>query len=458
MSISPLPPVVAPLPFWLRGPFAPVSDELTSDELLVEGELPPALEGFYFRNGPNPKDGASSHWWFGDGMVHGIRLGGGKAHSYRNRYVRTARYTGRAVGPEGDDAAAIRARRVRGGGTSNTNIIAHGGRLLSLVEAALPVELTSELATRGPYDFGGALERPMTAHPKVCPTSGELHFYSYQAVPPYLTYHVADRAGNIVASRELEVSGPSLMHDFAITADHALFFDSPARMTRDWGDGMPFTWREGMPARIGVVSRPGRGPEGVAPRWFEFASGHLGHTTNAFARGSTLVLEGVRYERFEASPPRLYRWEMDLATGATHESAVDAERAIEFPRIDDRRVGLEHRQTYALELTEPVDGVPTAAALRRYDHVTGVSELADLAGGRAAGEPVFVPREGRGDDDDGWVQSLVCDDGRGGSELGIWESGRFASPPVAKVRLPRRVPFGFHGSWVPMSAVAPHEG
>lgn len=454
MSTDLAPSPAAPLPFWLRGPFAPVRDEITAHALVVEGELPRDLDGFYLRNGPNPKDGVSPHWWFGDGMIHGIRLCQGQASWYRNRYVRTARFTGQQVGPEGDSAEAVRARRLRGGGSSNTNVIAHGGRLLSLVEAALPVELGRDLSTAGVYDFGGALDRPMTAHPKVCPTTGELHFYSYQLVAPYLTYYVADRAGRIVASQELEVSGPSLMHDFALTEKHAVFFDSPARMTRDWGQGMPFTWSEDAPARIGVVARPGatgRARAGADIRWFSFAPGHLGHTTNAFERGTTIVLEGVRYERFEASPPRLHRWEMDLVTGRTREYAVDADLPVEFPRIDERRTGLEHRHTYAIAFTDLVDGVPTGADLRRYDHVGGTWDVADLDGARAAGEPVFVPRDAQGD---GWILSLVCDDGRGGSELSVWDSDAFASPPIAKVRLPRRVPFGFHGSWVPAAALA----
>ena len=106
--------------FWMQGPFAPVTEELTVSDLVVEGELPTSLEGTFLRNGPNPSRGPSPHWWFGDGMIHGIRLEGGRASAYRNRYVRTARYTGQPVGPAGDDADAVRARRIRGGGTSNT--------------------------------------------------------------------------------------------------------------------------------------------------------------------------------------------------------------------------------------------------------------------------------------------------------------------------------------------------
>lgn len=111
-------------PFWLSGHFAPVVDEVTAHDLPVVGELPRALAGTYLRNGPNPKDGSSPHWWFGDGMVHGVHLAGGKARWYRNRYVRTARFTGTDLGPAaaGEDAGAARARRLRGGGSSNTHV------------------------------------------------------------------------------------------------------------------------------------------------------------------------------------------------------------------------------------------------------------------------------------------------------------------------------------------------
>ncbi len=51
--------------------------------------FPTALTGTYVRTGPNPASGTSDHWFFGDGMVHGVRLAGGKAEWYRNRFVQT---------------------------------------------------------------------------------------------------------------------------------------------------------------------------------------------------------------------------------------------------------------------------------------------------------------------------------------------------------------------------------
>ena len=40
---------------FLAGNFAPVQDEITTDELTVIGELPADLSGMFVRNGPNPQ-------------------------------------------------------------------------------------------------------------------------------------------------------------------------------------------------------------------------------------------------------------------------------------------------------------------------------------------------------------------------------------------------------------------
>jgi carotenoid cleavage dioxygenase len=72
-------------PWFLRGNYAPVFNEITDTNLRVTGSIPKSLSGLYVRNGSNPKDGQAGHWFFGDGMVHGIRLEGGQAKWYRNR-------------------------------------------------------------------------------------------------------------------------------------------------------------------------------------------------------------------------------------------------------------------------------------------------------------------------------------------------------------------------------------
>ncbi|WTZ50008.1 carotenoid oxygenase family protein [Nocardia sp. NBC_01388] len=109
-------------PPYLTGNYAPVTEELTAQELSVTGRIPPELSGWYLRNGPNPHEAASSHWFVGDGMVHGVRLEAGRAVSYRNRWVRTTSFTDGASPYRGDGTRDLTA------GVANTHIIRHAGR------------------------------------------------------------------------------------------------------------------------------------------------------------------------------------------------------------------------------------------------------------------------------------------------------------------------------------------
>ena len=142
---------------FLRGNMAPVDRELTEFDLRVSGQLPPELDGVYVRNGPNPvtpPDPEKYHWFTGTGMVHGIRLGDGKAQWYRNRWVRSAdvaKVLGEDAPPNPwpDDHMSF---------SANTNIVAHAGQLLACVEAgAPPVEMDSELNTLAISNLNGTL-------------------------------------------------------------------------------------------------------------------------------------------------------------------------------------------------------------------------------------------------------------------------------------------------------------
>ena len=68
----------------LKGNWAPVEQELTVQNLEVKGKIPEDLSGLFVRNGFNPVSGYSDHWFFGNGMLHGVYLENGKA-SYKNQ-------------------------------------------------------------------------------------------------------------------------------------------------------------------------------------------------------------------------------------------------------------------------------------------------------------------------------------------------------------------------------------
>jgi len=52
-------------------------------------------------------------------------------------------------------------------------------------------------------------------------------------------------------------------------------------------------------------------------------------------------------------------------------------------------------------------------------------------------------------EDDGWLVCFVSDRSTLQTELVMLDARDVAAAPVARVKLPRRVPFGFHGSWLP---------
>jgi carotenoid cleavage dioxygenase len=431
------------LPFHLQGNFAPVGREVTAFDLPVQGAVPRALRGLYVRNGPNPKGGTSPHWFLGDGMLHGVALGDGRARWYRNRYVRTRTFL--------EDASFIGDPTA---GVANTHVIEHAGRVLALVETSFPVEVTRELETVGCHDYGGKLTTGMTAHPKRCPLTGELHFFAYGFAPPFLTYHRADAAGRLVQSEAIEVPGPTMMHDFGITGRHVVFMDLPIvfDMELAMAGSMPYRWSDDYGARLGIMPRGGTNAD---VRWFEIAPCYVFHPLNAYddERGG-VVMDVARYPELwrAGSDARvtasLHRWRVDLAAGRVSEQPLD-DRPMEFPRLDERLTGLPYRFGYAVERG---DNRGTERALLKYDVGRGVTTLHDLGAGRAPSEPVFVPASPAAAEDDGWLLTYVYDAARDGSDLVILDASDFTGKPVATIALPQRVPFGFHGSWLPEGA------
>jgi carotenoid cleavage dioxygenase len=451
---------------YLAGNFAPVREELDATDLPVTGTLPAQLNGRLLRNGPNPildPDPKTYHWFTGDGMLHAIHLRDGKALSYRNRWVRTD-----------DAAAALGEPPVEGpadvwpmgpGVVSNTHVVPHAGRIFALVENALPMQVAPDLTTLGRWDFDGRLRSPMTAHPKVDPATGEMLFFGYDIFgPPYLRFHAVNAAGELTQSLDVDLPAPVMIHDFAITEHHVVFFDLPVVFDMDLAmQGMfPFSWRpEAHGARVGVMSRNGGDGAGTGPaqvRWLDVEPCYVFHPLNAYedgAAGDKIVLDVVRHATMFAddrhgpsgSDPTLDRWTIDLAAGKVLEDRL-SDHAQEFPRIDDRLAGRRHRYGYGTHFGTSDDGLQMGGLLK-HDLVAGTTQLHDFGLGMRASEGVFVEASGDSAEDEGWVLSVVYDQGADNSFLAVLDAADFAAPPVATVQLPQRVPFGFHGSWVP---------
>jgi carotenoid cleavage dioxygenase-like enzyme len=442
-------PVVEPqtvFPIFRTGNYAPVHDELTEFDLPVVGRIPAELNGWYLRNGPNPRAG-EGHWCVGDGMVHGVRLENGRAAWYRNRWVRTESFES-PVPLYNDDGS-----RNLHSSIANTHVVRHAGKTLALMEFSLPYEISNDLKTLGVHDFGGALTDSMTAHPKICPTTGELHFFGCGNIfEPHVSYHRADADGQLTVSRPIDVPALTLMHDFALTAEYVVFLDLPllfdlgVALTRPFERDLPYRWDDQYPARLGVLRRDD--PYGQL-RWFDIDPCFVFHIANAYDSGrNAIVLEVLRYDEMwrENSDfgvdAALWRWTINLDSGVVDETQLD-DRGVEFPRVDDRLAGTAARHAVAVG----------SGALIRYDlrGDTAVEHRFDGRGEAAGmpGEAVFAPADGRPDELAGWYLTYVYDPATDSSDLIIIDASDFEGEPVARIRMPRRVPHGFHGNWIP---------
>ena len=452
---------------FLQGNFAPWRMEGVAEDLEVTGRIPHELAGTYYRNGPNPafEPPGRYHWFDGDGMIHAITLGDGRAH-YRNRYVSSAglkeeRAAGRGLFSGLLDIDPSEAPRFKN--TGNTNIVWHAGRLLALMEAAFPTRMEPRtLETLGELDFDGRLAGAMTAHPKMDPETGEMLFFGYSPFPPHLQYHVADREGRLVRSEVIDVAWPSMMHDFAITKDHVIFILCPLVFSFEnlAKRGGVFSWEPERGTRLGVMPRSGGNAD---VKWFETEASYVFHPMNAFAEGDAIVLDVARYGRLDFMSPqaaanpswrdenaaRMHRWRIDLRAGGVKSTPLD-DIVTEFPRVDERRLGRRHRFGYtAAREPELDDGAqPVWTAIKKYDLERGTAETRRFGAENGVGEPLFVPRGAGAAEDDGWVLVLAYDHARNTSDFYILDARDVRGEPVAVVHLPHRVPYGFHGNWV----------
>lgn len=448
---------------FLAGNFAPVHEEVTVENLKVLGTLPPELDGMYVRNGPNPQfpPRGAYHWFDGDGMLHGVRIRDGKA-SYRNRYVQTAgwqaeRKAGKALWgsiAEPPDAKALLEQGSPFKNTGNTALVWHHGQLLALWEGGEPTAIgVPELSTRGLEKFDGKLKHPFTAHPKIDPVTGEMLFFGYQPLAPYLQFSVCDRAGKLTRTVPVELPRPVMMHDFAITPKYAVFLDLPETfdLTRILRGEPVLKFQPELGARIGLLSRDGSRPV----QWFTIQPCFVFHTLNAYESEDEVTLLACRMKEYPAwlddassdpskqpagSRPVLYRYTLSTKTGEAREQAVD-DTPCEFPRIRESLTGLNSKFGYTI--SGEMDG------LLKYDLAKGTHQRHAHGKGRQGGEGVFVPRAGGQGEDDGWLVTYVHDEVEGRSEMVLLDARNFRAPPVARVLLPQRVPYGFHGAWLP---------
>ncbi len=287
---------------------------------------------------------------------------------------------------------------------------------------------------------------------------------------------------------DIPVGGAPMMHDFSLTEKYVVLYDLPVTLDPRLSAEMavprglrlparlllsaligrirlpnppvsqrhepprdrrlPYAWNPRYQARIGIMPREGGNAD---IRWFEIEPCYVFHPLNAYDDGDTVVLDVVRHPKMfdtdrlgpSDGAPTLDRWEVDLNAGKVRQHRFD-DRAQEFPRIDERRVGKRHRYGYAPAVRGGGDG---DSVLYKHDLVTGTTARRSFGAGKSLGEFVFQPSGPDAAEDDGVLMGFVYDAPADRSELAILDAGSLET--IASIQLPHRVPAGFHGNWLP---------
>lgn len=456
---------------FLTGPMAPSGIECDAPDLIVEGELPGDLNGVYFRNGPDPLyppvKGDEYHWFHGDGMIQRFEFSEGKV-AWRNRWVRTEKYeleraAGRSLfGVLGSPLNADPSVADKHYNTANTHVVWHGNRLLALMEGTIAVELESDsLATVGNFDYGGQIDGPITAHPKFDHATGEMVFFGNQAKGPFsdwLRLNIADRHGKLVKNEFIQAPFPSFAHDFFVTENYVVFPVYPLifDLERAMAGGIPMAWEPDRGAHFGVMPRNGTAAD---VRWFSMEARWSFHMVNAWEEHGNIVADvcsstattfapkadGTMATEAEGIKPLLRRWTFDT-TGKTEtvkEELLD-DMSGEFPRTDDRYMTRKHRHAY---LVGGREGDMMFNRLLHYDMVAGSRKV--WGDDRyLLGEPIHAPRAADSAEGEGYILQLAHDIQHNLTDLLVFAAEDVEAGPVAKVKVPVRIPVGFHGTWV----------
>lgn len=456
----------------------------------VEGRIPPELAGGrHLQNGPGwTKIGDRlAHPFDGHGLVRALSFTPGGGAHFRSRFVKTPAYlaeraAGRLVHKGlGTNVGASPLRNARAPGprnVSNTTIQPWAGRLISGWEGGRPYALDAEsLETIGEETFGGVLpDAAFLAHVRIDASANRLVGLNvYREMPSRFVFREFDDAGKQVAEREDKIPGLHFEHDFVVTPRWYVIAGNPmkaslpkfakamlgfgtlieALRTDDARPGELYLIPRGRPGPVRTIRLPQRcfvihfanahdlddrtcAVELCAFESFEFG-GEFGF------RGPHEALDPGLPDR-RASIQRLYRATVrDDTDDAGWEQL--SEYGMDFPRVHPQREGRSAPAIYAATRSDPKLSDPFDS-IARVDAVDAArpTEVWSAREGQFVGEPVFAPRPGARDLDDGWVVAVVTDGAVPKTQVCVFDAKALAKGPIAAVPLPLQ-PYGFHGFW-----------
>ncbi|KAL0394080.1 UNVERIFIED_CONTAM: Carotenoid 9,10(9',10')-cleavage dioxygenase 1 [Sesamum latifolium] len=460
----------------------------------IDGRIPDDFpEGVYVRNGPNPLFGGlkstksifgkSSHTWIeGEGMLHALYFSkdsdGRWKISYNNRHVETDTFKHEkdrkkpAFLPaiEGDSPAVFLAyvlNWLRFGFVnkylSNTSVFEHSGKFYSAAENHIPQEIDIlTLETSRNWDINGDWTRPFTSHPKKAPGTGELVIMGIYAQKPYFELGIVSADGKKLLHRvDLKLNRCCLCHEIGVTRRYNVIMDFPLTLdiNRLIRGGPLIKYDKKGYARIGIMPRYG---DADSVHWFEVEPSCTFHIINCYEQDDEVIVLACRarnsiipgpdfgwnkfewfskgfkqigaLEEDESFLSRVYEWRLNMLTGEVAEkNLTGAEYSMDFPIVNEKYIGKKNKFGY----TQVVDSDASS--------MSGMAKYGGLA--KLYFEEMELEELIK---DDGWIITYVHNEDSDVSQVYIVDAKNFSHEPVAKITLPRRVPYGFHGAFMPL--------
>ncbi|MBM3383521.1 MAG: lignostilbene-alpha,beta-dioxygenase [Betaproteobacteria bacterium] len=463
----------------LTGVYAPLTEEYAlEDPKLTKGRIPSDLNGVYLRAGPNARYAPNGryHPFDGDGMVHAAHFRSGRL-TYRNRWVQTDGFKEEVAAGKSthygirETLKGRSDRRLKD--TANTDLVGHRGRALALwymsgdAYEIDPITLETLGKSQAICQSGGKI----SAHAKVDEITEEVLFFDYGNDAPYMHYGVVGADGALRHHVPIDLPGPRLPHDMAVTEhwsilhDLPLFHDHEAMVL----GRHKIDFHPELKSRFGVI---GRYAPGESIRWFDFSPCYLYHVVNAWEDGDWVVMVGCRYmPALDAQGgidahrtakdvaelvmrARLWEWKMNLRTGETAERMLNGQHNAEFPTCNGRLTGRKTRYGYLIDHSETV--TLKWSAVRKYNLFTGedLGAWSDDPQHSWYSEPCFAQADHPSAEDHGYVVAFQWNDALKRQTLDVFDARNLARGPIAQVELPHRLPAGFHACWIEADRLA----
>ena len=484
---------------YLAGNFAPVDKENVDVATeIIEGQIPKDFSGLFLRIGPNHIPGHYSrkyHLFDGHGMLHALRVTPSGEIKYTNQYVQTPRFLlekelnrsvfliiGEFYGLIGLFKILFIAPLIEKyskisnliGGQANTALVQHNSKLFATHEGSLPFEIkwndvNHTIESLGYETMNNQLNYAVTAHGKVDPVDGGWYFngYNVQKEKGSLKYGYVTGDSSLASYYEIDIPVKSFTHDFLITEHYCLHFESSIHFSPEGiFTNELFKFSDNHKLRIGVAPKNSSLPSQVT--WFEADSPYaLVHALHAWEEvdpvtgAMEIVLISPLDTAFDGtlrktSQFRLHEVRLNFGTGKAIVTVIDNDHLIEFPRSHPRLTGRKISFGYAAKfLGHGQNGLNFHGCVKFNLLRRSVEGTVTVPEGYTSGECVVIPKQtdkslnvNEIKSDAVYLATIAHHDDANVSEWFVFDGETMAEKPVLRVRLPYRVPYGFHGEWV----------